>query len=138
LIKQQLHKLVHLSLSEHFPVRGRLACQAERACILCPQSTLGDGRRPGPSTTAVWCGHLVTFSITGGSSNLTESKNHRFLFFVRFPHPPWVCGHMPMLRTGGYRCLIQSLQMIKGAFTLGVRDSSSVESPNTKAYTYVP
>jgi hypothetical protein len=64
------------------PVRGRLACQAERACILCPQSTLGDGRRPGPST-AVWCGQLVNFLITGGSSNLTDSKNHRFRSFVR-------------------------------------------------------
>jgi len=65
-------------------------------------------------------------------SETSKNQPLRFYYtktsFVFFPHPPWASGYMPMLKTGGYLWLIQSLKMIKGAFTLGVRDSSSVES----------
>jgi hypothetical protein len=67
LIKQQLHKLVHLSLSEHFPSAAASLAKPSAHAFFVHNQTLDDGRRPGPST-AVWRGDL---EITGGSSNLT-------------------------------------------------------------------
>lgn len=55
------------------PVHGRLACEAERACILCPESTLGDGRRPG----LVWQCVAVIWWIFKSPAVLQTLRNQR-------------------------------------------------------------